>query len=162
AVVLILLGVAAIGLELGLRKSIGDRLDREIATSMGSQADVDVGARPALLSYFSGSLETVPVTTDRTPADGVAGPGPATDLPAEGAIGLALGLRKSIAARRARESPTTMRSQPDGALGARPVLLSCFSGSLETVHMTTDGTPAEGGAGPVPAIDSTAEGVREE
>src|SRR5699024_11372935 len=58
AVVLILLVVAAIGLELGLRKSIGDRLDREIATSMGSQADVDLGARPVLLSYFSGSLET--------------------------------------------------------------------------------------------------------
>ncbi|HJC29012.1 MAG TPA: DUF2993 domain-containing protein [Candidatus Dietzia intestinipullorum] len=84
AVVLILLVVAAIGLELGLRKSIGDRLDREITTSMGSQADVDLGARPVLLSYFSGSLETVHITTDGTPAEGVAGPVPAIDITAEG------------------------------------------------------------------------------
>src|SRR5699024_6311337 len=53
-------------------------------------------------------------------------------------------------------------AKADVDLGARPVLLSYFSGSLETVHITTDGTPAEGVAGPVPAIDITAEGVREE
>lgn len=84
AVVVVLLVVAAVGLELGMRKSIGDRLNQEITATMGSPAEVDLGARPVLLSYFNDSLGSVRITTDGTPAEGVAGPVPAIDITAEG------------------------------------------------------------------------------
>lgn len=84
AVVVVLLVVAAIGLELGLRKSIGDRLKDEVTTSLGSPAEVDLGSRPVLLSYATGELGSVRITTDGNPVEGAAGPVPAVDITAEG------------------------------------------------------------------------------
>lgn len=84
AVVVVLLVIAAVGLELGLRKSIGDRLKDEVSTSLGSPAEVDLGSRPILLSYATGELGAVHITTDGTPVDGATGPVPAIDITAEG------------------------------------------------------------------------------
>lgn len=84
AVVLILLVVGAIGVELGMRKSVGDRLNQEITAALGSPAQVDLGSSPVILSFFDKTLDSVHITTDGTPAEGTAGPAPAIDITAEG------------------------------------------------------------------------------
>lgn len=84
AIVVVLLVVSLIGLEFGMRKSISDRLTQEVTASLGSPAEVDLGARPVLLSMFTDTLGTVRITTDGTTAEGATGPAPAIDITAEG------------------------------------------------------------------------------
>ena len=83
-IVVALLVVGAVGLEFGLRKSITDQMTAEVTASLGSPAEVDLGARPVLLSYFTGSLGSVRITTDGSPAQGATAPAPAIDITAEG------------------------------------------------------------------------------
>lgn len=83
-VVAILILVGLIGLELGTRNSIKRQMSQEISATLGSNAEVELGARPVLLSYFSGTLGSVRITTDGSPADGATGPAPAIDIRAEG------------------------------------------------------------------------------
>lgn len=83
-VVAVLLVVGLVGLELGMRKSISDRLTEEVTASLGSPAEVDLGPRPVLLSLFSDTLDSVRITTDGTAAEGATGPVPAIDITAEG------------------------------------------------------------------------------
>ena len=83
-VVLVLLVVGAIGVELGMRKSVRDRLTQEVTTALGSPAQVELGAGPVLLSVFNKTLGSVHITTDGTPAEGATGPAPAIDITAEG------------------------------------------------------------------------------
>jgi hypothetical protein len=82
AVLVLVLGL--VGLEFGLRNSIKRQMSEEITTALGSPAQVELGARPVLLSYFSGTLGTVRITTDGSPAEGSAGPGPRIDVRAAG------------------------------------------------------------------------------
>lgn len=84
AVVLILLVVGAIGVELGMRKSVSDRLNQEITSALGSPAQVDLGSSPVILSFFDKTIDSVHITTDGTPAEGATGPTPAIDITAEG------------------------------------------------------------------------------
>lgn len=81
-VLVLILGL--VGLEFGLRNSIKQQMTEEVATSLGSPAQVDLGARPVLLSYFTGTLGSVHLTTDGSPAEGATGPAPAIDVRAEG------------------------------------------------------------------------------
>ena len=83
-VVLVLLVVGAIGVELGMRKSISDRLNQEVTTALGSPAQVELGSGPVLLSFFDKTLDSVRITTDGSPAEGATGPAPAIDITAEG------------------------------------------------------------------------------
>lgn len=83
-VVVVLLIVGAIGVELGMRKSIGDRLTEEVTSALGSPAQVDLGSAPIFMSLFDKTLDSVHITTDGTPAEGAAGPAPAIDINAEG------------------------------------------------------------------------------
>lgn len=80
----VVLVVGLIGLELGLRKSVGDRLRQEASASLGSPAHVELGPRPVLLSVFDDTLGSVRITTDGAPADAAGEPAPAIDLTAEG------------------------------------------------------------------------------
>lgn len=73
-----------VGLEFGLRNSIRNQIQQEVTASLGSPAQVELGARPVLLSYLTRSLGSVRITTDGSPADGAAGPAPAIDITAEG------------------------------------------------------------------------------
>ena len=82
AVILVVLGL--VGLEFGLRNSIKDQMAQEITTSLGSPAQVELGATPVLLSYFNGTLGSVRITTDGSAAEGASGPAPAIDIRAEG------------------------------------------------------------------------------
>lgn len=82
AVVLVVVGL--VGLELGLRNSIKQQMSEEVTTALGSPAEVELGARPVLLSYVSGTLGSVRITTDGSPAAGATGPAPAIDIRAEG------------------------------------------------------------------------------
>ena len=82
AVIAVIVGL--VGLEFGLRNSIKQQMSEEITTSLGSPAEVELGARPVLLSYFSNTLGSVRITTDGSPADGATGPAPAIDIRAEG------------------------------------------------------------------------------
>lgn len=84
AVVLVLLVVGAIGVELGMRKSVGDRLTQEVTSALGSPAQVDLGSSPVILSFFDSTLDSVHITTDGSPAEGATGPAPAIDITAEG------------------------------------------------------------------------------
>ena len=79
-----------------------------------------------------------------------------------GAVGLEFGVRSAIKNDLRDEITTSLGSTPEVELGPQPVLLSYLTGSLGSIHITTDGVPAEGATGPVPAIDITAEGVRTE
>lgn len=83
-VVAVLLVVGAIGVELGMRKSISDRLTEEVTASLGSQAEVDLGPGLVIMSYFDKSLDSVHITTDGVPAEGSTSPAPAIDITAEG------------------------------------------------------------------------------
>lgn len=83
-IVAILLVVGLIGVEFGLRNSIKQQMNQEISATLGSPAEVELGARPVLLSYFSGTLGSVRITTDGSPAEGATGPAPAIDIRAEG------------------------------------------------------------------------------
>ena len=73
-----------VGLEFGLRNSIKQQMADEVGTALGSTADVELGARPVLLSYFNGTLGSVRITTDGSAAEGATGPAPAVDIRAEG------------------------------------------------------------------------------
>lgn len=82
AVIAVIVGL--VGLEFGLRNSIKKQMSDEVATSLGSNAEVELGARPVLLSYFNGTLGSVRITTDGAAAEGATGPAPAVDIRAEG------------------------------------------------------------------------------
>ena len=82
AVIALIAGL--VGLEFGMRNSIRDQIQQEVSASLGSAAQVDLGAQPVLLSYFTGSLGSVRITTDGSPAEGATGPAPAIDISAEG------------------------------------------------------------------------------
>lgn len=73
-----------VGLEFGTRNAIENRIRDEITASLGSPAQVELGARPVLLSYFGGDLGSVRITTDGTALEGATGPAPAIDITAEG------------------------------------------------------------------------------
>ena len=79
-----------------------------------------------------------------------------------GLIGLEFGLRNSIKQQMSEEVGTALGSTAVVELGARPVLLSYFNGTLGSVRITTDGSAAESATGPAPAVDIRAEGVRSE
>lgn len=83
-VVVVLLIVGAIGVELGMRKSIGDRLTEEVTAALGSPAQVDLGSAPVFMSLFDKTLDSVHITTDGTTVEGATGPAPAIDITAEG------------------------------------------------------------------------------
>ncbi|MDV8001570.1 DUF2993 domain-containing protein [Rhodococcus sp. IEGM 1408] len=76
--------VGLVGLEFGTRNAVTNRIQDEITASLGTPAQVELGARPVLLSYFGGDLGTVRITTDGTATEGAAGPAPAIDVTAEG------------------------------------------------------------------------------
>ena len=80
----ILVVVALVGLEFGLRNAIKQQMSEEIAAALGSPAEVELGASPVLLSYFTGTLGSVRITTDGSPVEGATGPAPAIDIRAEG------------------------------------------------------------------------------
>ena len=82
AVIAVIAGL--VGLEFGLRNSIKQQMADEVGTTLGSTADVELGARPVLLSYFNGTLGSVRITTDGSAAEGATGPAPAVDIRAEG------------------------------------------------------------------------------
>lgn len=82
AVIAVIVGL--VGLEFGLRNSIKQQMSEEITASLGSPAEVDLGARPVLLSYVNNTLGSVRITTDGSPAEGATGPAPAIDIRAEG------------------------------------------------------------------------------
>ncbi|HJC61818.1 MAG TPA: DUF2993 domain-containing protein [Candidatus Dietzia intestinigallinarum] len=82
AVIAVIAGL--VGLEFGLRNSIKQQMADEVGTALGSTADVELGARPVLLSYFNGTLGSVRITTDGSAAEGATGPAPAVDIRAEG------------------------------------------------------------------------------
>lgn len=84
AVLVVLLIAGAVGLELGTRNSIENSLQEEITASLGSTPEIDLGPQPVLLSYFTGTLGTVRITTDGIPAEGATGPVPAIDITADG------------------------------------------------------------------------------
>ena len=85
AVLLIVLLVAgAVGLEFGMRGAIKDNLREEITATLGSTPEVELGPQPVLLSYVTGTLGTIRITTDGAPAEGATGPVPAIDITAEG------------------------------------------------------------------------------
>ena len=73
-----------VGLEFGMRNAIRNRIGDEITASLGSPAQVELGARPVLLSYIDGDLGSVRITTDGSPADGATGPAPQIDIRADG------------------------------------------------------------------------------
>lgn len=81
AVVLVVVGL--VGLELGLRNSIKQQMSR-VTTALGSPAEVELGARPVLLSYVSGTLGSVRITTDGSPAAGATRPRPRDRHPGQG------------------------------------------------------------------------------
>ncbi|KAA0918829.1 DUF2993 domain-containing protein [Dietzia sp. ANT_WB102] len=85
-VALAVIGLIAglVGLEFGMRNAIKNRMSEEVTASLGSPAQVELGARPVLLTYIDGSLGSVHITTDGTPADGATGPAPQIDIRAEG------------------------------------------------------------------------------
>ena len=80
-VVLLVVAVALVGLELGMRKNISDRFERDASASLGSPAHADLGATPVLFSALSGTLGSVHLTTDGN--DGKGTPAPAIDLTGE-------------------------------------------------------------------------------
>lgn len=84
--VLAVVGLIAglVGLEFGMRNAIKDRMSQEVAASLGSPAQVELGARPVLLSYLDGNLGSVHITTDGSPAEGATGPAPRIDIRADG------------------------------------------------------------------------------
>lgn len=82
--VVVLLVAGLIGLELGMRNAIKDNLRDEITTTLGSTPEVDLGPQPVLLSYVTGALGSVRISTDGVPAEGATGPVPAIDITAEG------------------------------------------------------------------------------
>ncbi|MBB1031989.1 DUF2993 domain-containing protein [Dietzia sp. SLG310A2-38A2] len=82
AVVGLIAGV--VGLEFGTRNAVENQIQDEVTASLGSPAQVELGARPVILSYFGGDLGTVRITTDGNPAEGGNGPAPAIDITAEG------------------------------------------------------------------------------
>ncbi len=84
AVLVVLLIAGAVGLELGTRNSIENSLQEEITASLGSTPEIDLGPQPVPLSYFTGTLGTVRITTDGIPAEGATGPVPAIDITADG------------------------------------------------------------------------------
>ena len=81
---IVLLGAGAVGLELGMRGAIKDNLRQEISATLGSTPEVELGPQPVLLSYVTGTLGTIRITTDGAPAEGATGPVPAIDITAEG------------------------------------------------------------------------------
>lgn len=82
AVIAVIAGL--VGLEFGLRNSIKQQMADEVGTALGSTAEVELGARPVLLSYFTGTLGSVRITTDGSASEGATGPAPAIDIRAEG------------------------------------------------------------------------------
>lgn len=87
AVVVLVVGL--VGLEFGTRNAITNRIQDEVTASLGTPAQVELGARPVLLSYFGGDLGTVRITTDGTAAEvatgeSATGPAPAIDVTALG------------------------------------------------------------------------------
>ncbi|TCW25041.1 LmeA family phospholipid-binding protein [Dietzia cinnamea] len=82
--VIVLLVAGAVGLELGMRGAIKDNLRQEISATLGSTPEVELGPQPVLLSYVTGTLGTIRITTDGAPAEGATGPVPAIDITAEG------------------------------------------------------------------------------
>lgn len=80
----IVLLVGLVGLELGLRSSISDRLEQEVSASFGSNAEVELGPRPVVFSLVDDTLGSVHISTDGTPAEGSTGPAPVIDMTAEG------------------------------------------------------------------------------
>ncbi|OAV77527.1 DUF2993 domain-containing protein [Dietzia sp. 111N12-1] len=85
-VVLAVAGLIAglVGLEFGIRNAIKNRINEEVTASFGSPAQIELGARPVLLSYLDGSLGSVRITTDGSPAEGATGPAPQIDIRADG------------------------------------------------------------------------------
>lgn len=84
--VLAVVGLVAglVGLEFGMRNAIKNRMSEEVTASLGSPAQVELGARPVLLSYIDGTLGSVRITTDGSAADGATGPAPQIDIRADG------------------------------------------------------------------------------
>lgn len=81
-VVVLLVGL--VGLELGTRNAIKDRIGQEATAALGSPAQVELGAQPVVLTYLGGDLGSVRITTDGSPAEGATGPAPAIDVTALG------------------------------------------------------------------------------
>lgn len=79
-----------------------------------------------------------------------------------GAVGLEFGTRKAITDNLREEITASLGSVPEVDLGSAPVLMTTFTGTIGQVRITTDGTPAAGATGPVPAIDITAENIRQD
>ena len=75
---------ALVGLEFGMRNAIKNRMSDEVTASLGSPAQVELGARPVILSYIDGNLGSVRITTDGSAADGATGPAPQIDIRADG------------------------------------------------------------------------------
>lgn len=84
AIAVVGLAAGVVGLEFGTRNAVENRIQEEVTASLGSPAQVELGARPVILSYFGGDLGTVRITTDGSPAEGGGGPAPAIDITAEG------------------------------------------------------------------------------
>ncbi|UVE96552.1 DUF2993 domain-containing protein [Dietzia sp. B32] len=84
--VLAVVGLIAglVGLEFGMRGAIKNRMAEEVTASLGSPAQVELGARPVLLSYLDGNLGSVRITTDGSAAEGATGPAPQIDIRADG------------------------------------------------------------------------------
>ncbi|PTM90356.1 Protein of unknown function (DUF2993) [Dietzia psychralcaliphila] len=84
AVAVVGLVAGVVGLEFGTRNAVENRIQDEVTASLGSPAQVELGARPVLLTYFGGDLGSVRITTDGTAAEGSNGPAPAIDIAADG------------------------------------------------------------------------------
>lgn len=82
--VVVALIAALVGLELGMRNAIKERMGEEITATLGSPAQVELGARPVILSYLDGNIGSVHITTDGSTAAGATGPAPQIDIRADG------------------------------------------------------------------------------
>ena len=65
-VVVLVVVIGLVGLELGLRKNLTDRLEREASASLGGPVAVELGGGPVVLSMLSGSLSEVHMVSDGT------------------------------------------------------------------------------------------------
>ena len=63
-VLLLVVAIGLVGLELGMRKNLTDRLEREASASLGGPVAVELGGGPVLLSMLSGSLSQVRIVSD--------------------------------------------------------------------------------------------------
>lgn len=138
AVVGLLAGL--VGLEFGTRNAIENRIRDEITASLGSPAQVELGARPVLLSYLGGDLGSVRITTDGSAAEGATGPAPAIDVTAEGVrsqgtvtsvdslTGTAFVSEQAMTA--AAQQETTADSMLGGLIGVQDIAADPAAGTL--------------------------------